>query len=106
MKRIVKFICVILPIITASAQTTNTSPLPAGETVIGGHLHAGQNNEVWSDATTLYFNYRGSVATTHFWNLGQGSGKSVMTILNSGYVGIGTPSPQANLHILNGIGRI
>jgi hypothetical protein len=80
-------------------QTPNTSPLPAGETVIGGHLHAGAANEVWTDASALYFNYRGSASITHFWNGGNSAGSPVMSMLNSGKVGIGTASPQETLHV-------
>jgi len=87
--------------VAVKAQTANTSPLPAGETVIGGHLHAGAGNEVWSDANSLYFNYRGSAGTTNFWNLGGSGGKSIMTLLNSGFVGIGTPAPSYNLHVIS-----
>jgi hypothetical protein len=81
------------------SQTANTSPLPAGETIIGGHLHAGQNNEVWSDASILYFNYRGNAASTRFWNLGNSTGRSIMSLLNSGYIGMGTDAPSSKLHI-------
>src|SRR5258707_13113697 len=88
-----------------NTQTPNTSPLPAGETVIGGHLHAGLSNEVWTDASALYFNYRGSATTTHFWNLGNSTGKPVMTLLNSGYVGIGISTPNSMLHINSGVER-
>jgi hypothetical protein len=76
----------------------NTSPLPNGETVIGGHLHA-LGDEVYTTQNTLYFNWRGNAATTHFWNLGSGSGKSVMTLLSNGNVGIGTSTPSAPLHV-------
>jgi|GEM_PF-3687327 len=91
--------------ISGHAQTPNTSPLPAGETVIGNHLHAGQSNEVWTDATTLYFNYRGSAATTHFWNMGNSTGKPIMSLLNSGYVGIGVAAPASMLHINSPVER-
>lgn len=81
-----------------SAQTANTSPLPAGETVIGGHLHAA-GDEVWSDQTTLYFNWRGNASTTYFWNLGQTSGKPIMTLKSNGNVGFGEDSPIAPIHL-------
>ncbi len=83
----------------------NTPPLPSGDTEIGNHFHAGEGNEVWSEATSLYFNYRGNASTTHFWNLGGSTGNSIMTLLNSGYVGIGTTSPVAQLHINSSNGR-
>jgi hypothetical protein len=76
---------------------TNTSPLPAGETIIGGHLHAGASNEVWTDAGSLYFNYRGNATTTHFWDRNGSSGKSIMTLLSNGNVGIGV-EPDYKLH--------
>lgn len=82
-----------------NSQTANTSPLPGGETVIGGHLHAGAGNELWTDAGALYFNYRGSATSTFFWNLGGNAGKSIMSILNNGKVGIGINDPQNLLHI-------
>lgn len=87
-------------LITSKAQTPNTSPLPTGETVIGNHLHVGQANEIWTDASALYFNYRGMGAVTHFWNLGGGTGKSILTLLNTGKVGIGTVAPSSNLHVV------
>lgn len=87
-----------------AAQITNTSPLPAGETIIGEHLHAGSGNEVWSDASALFINYKGNAATTYFWDLGGTSGKSIMTLKNNGYVGIGT-DPHANLDV-NGTFRL
>src|SRR6478609_3508433 len=103
MRKIILFLFIVLPTVLASAQTANTSPLPAGETVIGGHLHAGANNEVWTDASpNLYFNYRGNASTTYFWNLGGSTGKPIMSLLNSGYVGLGTPTPSTLLHIFQG----
>jgi hypothetical protein len=84
----------------ANAQTTNTSPLPGGETIIGNHLHAGCGNEVWTDASSLYFNYRGAASTTYFWNLGGGSGNPIMTLLNNGSVGIGTMTPASKLDLV------
>jgi hypothetical protein len=86
--------------VVCNVLAQNTSPLPAGDTEIGNHFHAGAGNEVWSDASALYFNYRGNAATTYFWNLGNSTGKPIMTLLNNGNVGIGTPSPQFNLDIL------
>lgn len=86
-------------ITTMNAQTTNTSPLPVGETVIGGHLHAGASNEVWTDASNLYFNYKGNATSTYFWNLGGANGKSIMTLMNSGNIGIGVDLPSAKLDI-------
>lgn len=82
-----------------SFAQTNTSPLPAGTTKIGGHLSAGASNEVWTDATSLYFNYRGNGAATHFWNLGGGAGKSIMSLLKNGNVGIGTTTPAEKLSL-------
>jgi hypothetical protein len=79
-------------------QTTNTSPLPAGETVIGGHLHA-LGDEVWTDQPLLYFNYRGNAATTYFWNKNGNAGTAVMTLLNTGKVGINHMSPLYPLHV-------
>ncbi len=72
-----------------------------GETIIGNHLHAGAGNEVWTDATSLYFNYKGNAATTYFWNKGGSSGNAVMTIKSNGNVGIGTNNPTAGLEVNN-----
>jgi len=91
--------------VVCNVLAQNTSPLPAGDTEIGNHFHAGQGNEVWSDASTLYFNFRGSAAATYFWNLGNTTGKSIMTLLNSGNVGIGTTTPASRLHISNSNAR-
>ncbi|MBS1680642.1 MAG: hypothetical protein JST48_02935 [Bacteroidetes bacterium] len=92
-----------MPLLTQSfAQTANTSPLPAGETVIGGYLHVGNGNEVWSDATSLFFNYRGNATTTNFWN--KATNSPTMSIVNSGtgMVGIGTASPISTLQVMDG----
>ena len=80
-------------------QTLNTSPLPAGETKIGGHLYAGSTNEVWTSANDLYFNYQGNAKATHFWSLGGSAGKSILSMLNNGNVGIGTTSPTERLSV-------
>jgi len=77
----------------------NTSPLPAGETKIGGHLFAGATNEVWTSANALYFNYQGNATVTHFWNLGGGAGQSILSLLNNGNVGIGTVNPTERLSV-------
>ncbi|WP_461639598.1 hypothetical protein [Labilibaculum euxinus] len=82
-----------------SKAQLNTAPLPAGETKIGGHLHSGASNEVWTDATSLYFNYRGNAVATHFWNLDGGTGKTIMSLLKNGNVGIGTSSPLGVLDV-------
>src|SRR5258706_15155649 len=92
-------IIMVVTVVSSQAQTANTSPLPAGETVIGSHLHAGQSNEVWTDAGALYFNYRGNGAATYFWNQGQGTGKSVMSILANGNIGVGTTKTLSQLHL-------
>jgi hypothetical protein len=99
-------ILLVVCYLSINAQTTNTSPLPTGETVIGNHLHAGAGNEVWTDAPSLYFNYRGSGGATYFWNLGGGSGKPIMTLLNNGKVGIGTPDPLSNLEVASSSGGV
>ena len=101
MKRI-QFLLVIMICLGGIAKAqTNTAPLPSGVTKIGGHLSVGASNEVWTDAASLYFNYRGNAGATHFWNLGGGNGKSVMSILQNGNVGIGISTPQKGLHVLN-----
>jgi hypothetical protein len=100
MKQKLFFLAVLCSISMAmNAQTTNTSPLPAGETIIGNHLHAGAGNEIWTDANSLFFNYQGNASKTYFWNLGGSTGNAVMTLQNNGNVGVGTMNPQANLHI-------
>lgn len=91
--------------ITVNAQTVNTAPLPAGNTIIGGHLSVGNSNEIWTAATSLYFNYRGACTTTCFWNSGGATGKPIMTLLNNGSVGIGTISPNSTLDV-NGSFRL
>jgi hypothetical protein len=103
---------ILMPIIVLAffstslkAQTTNSYPAPTGESVLGNHLHVGQSNEVWTDAYALYFNYRGAGATTYFWNLGGASGKSVMTLVNTGNIGIGTNAPASKLHLNSAIER-
>jgi hypothetical protein len=88
------------------AQTANTSPLPAGATIIGEHLHVGASNEIWTDASSLYFNYRGTGSSTFFWDLGGDSGKPIMSLLNNGNVGIGTTTPNANLQIGNSFSEV
>ncbi len=99
MKKIFSFLGILLLVWNLGAQTVNTSPLPAGETIIGGHLHVGAGNEVWTDAGDLYFNYRGSASKTHFWNLEGGTGKSIMTLLSNGNVGVGNSQPGFRLDI-------
>ena len=89
--------------LNVNAQVTNTSPLPGGTTNIGGHLSVGDGNEIWGSTPSLYFNYHGSVQSTYFWN-GLGgygtSGKSILTLKNTGYVGIGTEVPISKLHVM------
>jgi hypothetical protein len=99
MKKTFLFILIIVSCINLIYSQENTSPLPNGDTKIGGHLHAGSGNEVWSDASSLYFNYRGSATATYFWNLGASNGYSLLTINNNGNVGVGTNSPSQRLHV-------
>ncbi|HEY9125440.1 MAG TPA: hypothetical protein VIO15_13945 [Bacteroidales bacterium] len=95
-------------IVGLHGQTNNTSPLQAGETVIGEHLHVGAGNEVWTTSPALFFNYQGSAEVTHFWNLAGHAGKPLLSIYNTGKaifntdvnVGIGT-TPQFKLHTLS-----
>ncbi len=56
-KTILIFLLSLNGICSIKAQS-NTSPLPTGETKIGGHLYAGAGNEIWSSASNLYFNYQ------------------------------------------------
>ena len=99
MKKTLLFILIIVSGINLIYSQENTSPLPNGDTKIGGHLHAGYGNEVWSDANSLYFNYRGSAAATYFWNLGASNGYSLLTINNNGNIGIGNTYPSYNLSV-------
>ncbi|PXY02519.1 hypothetical protein DF185_00040 [Marinifilum breve] len=95
-------IIVLFPAVFTATGQTNTSPLPDGNTKVGGFLNIGIGNEVWSDATSLYFNYRGSAKQTHFWNLGGSNGKPILSLYHTGLVGIGTQQVEGNLQIGSG----
>ena len=79
----------------------NTSPLISGTTTIGNHFSAGNGNQLWSSCNKLYFNYTGNAATTYFWNLGgaTATGNSILTLLNTGNVGLSTTTPNFNLQV-------
>ncbi len=98
-KLTILFALIAVSIYELKAQT-NTPPLPNGNTKIGEHLTVGNSNEIWSDASNLYFNYRGNAIATHFWNKNGSTGASVLSILSNGNVGIGTTTPNKSLHIV------
>ena len=87
--------------IAQCTSLANSSPLISGTTTIGNHFSAGFSNEVWSSCNNLYFNYRGNVTTTYFWNLGGGTttGNSILTLQNSGNVGLSTTTPNFNFQV-------
>lgn len=94
MRKRISILVLFTIISTLLMAQSNTSPIPDGNTKIGGHLWAGASNEIWTEANSLYFNYRGTATSTYFWNLGGSTGKSIFTILSNGYIGVGTVSPK------------
>ncbi|NOU15933.1 MAG: hypothetical protein HOO91_00040 [Bacteroidales bacterium] len=99
MKKITILFALIAVSIYGLKAQTNTPPLPNGNTKIGEHFHAGAGNEVWTDAANLYFNYQGNAVATYFWNKNGSTGSSVLSILNTGKVGVGTTTPLVPLQI-------
>lgn len=99
MKKITILFALIAASIYGLKAQTNTPPLPNGNTKIGEHLTVGNSNEIWSDASNLYFNYRGNAVATHFWNKNGSTGASVLSILNTGKVGVGITTPLVPLQI-------
>ena len=98
-KRLRCLVLLMICFVCVTTAQTNTSPLPAGETKIGGHLRVGAANEVWTDASSLFFNYRGNADATFFWNLSGSQGKSILSLNKNGRVGIGINYPKALFEI-------
>ncbi len=81
------------------AQLTNSYPT-TGNTTIGSHIVAGNGNELWSVAPSLYVNYQSNASkSTYFWNGAAGTGFPILSLINSGKVGIATTTPNFNLQV-------
>jgi ribosomal protein L35AE/L33A len=86
------------------AMTLNASGrLGIGTTSPDSRLHVGPSNgaQLRIDFVSSGDNYYDGV--THYFRNGNGAA-NIMTLLNSGNVGIGTTSPSRALHVLSGVG--
>ena len=94
---------IILLILTAIIFSQNTAPLPSGDTFVGGYLGIGKGNEIWSTSKQVYINYGGSAESLYFWDTKGASGKPILTLKHTGFVGIGTPSPSSKLTVAGNV---